>query len=181
MLTLDELRAALEDMTKRFTGLAIGHQVQVVETLRRHYQHRIRVVSLADPSNLKTWRFNCHAFTFGLWQQELFWHLQDSHPDAWPDGGFVTNRLRPAMRRVYDTELQAGNIALYFDSDRLTHSGIVRANVICSKWGDGHVWDHGALEVPKSYGARTEYYNAPPDDCALNAYLIGAGFAVEGP
>lgn len=177
VLTLEELRTKLEEMTKRFTGLVITHQVQVVENIKQEYPHRIAVRSMADPRSLRTWRFNCHAFTFGLWQQEAFWHLQTSCPDCWPDGAFVTNYLLPGMCQISETDIRAGNLVLYFDSERLTHSGVVYDDLIRSKWGDGHVWEHALFEVPKSYGERAEYYTAPPNNLALDAYVKFAGAA----
>ena len=56
--------------------------------------------------------------------------------------------------RLQETsEPENGDIALYFDDDVPKHAGKIRDEVIVSKWGLGHVWQHAPLEVPSSYGS----------------------------
>lgn len=110
----------------------------------------------------RTFAFNCHAFTFGLSKMEECWAAGD---DIYPNGAFVTANVLPIMKQHVD-----GSIAVYFDADRVTHSGRINNGTVISKWGTAHTWQHALWEVPTSYGSR-EYYQAPNPELVKNAYL----------
>ncbi len=165
-----QLREALLKITEQFTGYSIGEQLIEVENLKRVQSHRIRAVSPVNLDDVRSWRFNCHAFTFGLWKQELFWQLQESHPQAWPDGNFVTQYLLPRMTAVVGRDWRKAAIVLYYEGDQLKHSGLRQGRLVQSKWGDCHIWEHGVLEVPLSYGQRVVYYRLPDAQLAMSAY-----------
>lgn len=165
------LREALLDITKQYTGLAVGEQVAAVRTLAEIGPHSIRAIRTVDLHDVRSWRFNCHAFTFGLWQRDEFWRLQDTHPDAWPDGVFVVRHLLQAMSSVPPAEVPDEVAVLYFEGDQLKHSGLQRRESVQSKWGDCHTWEHGLFEVPASYGERVAFYVIPPVDVVVDAYV----------
>lgn len=166
-----QLRRALLEITERFTGYSVGAQLVAVENLKRTHPHRIRAIRSVDLNNVRTWRFNCHAFTFGLWKHELFWQLRESHPKAWPDGTFVIDHLLPQMSAVAPRDWREGAVVLYYEGDRLKHSGLRQGRLVHSKWGDCHTWEHGLLEVPLSYGQRVLYYEAPTAQLVISAYV----------
>lgn len=85
--------------------------------------------------------------------------------DIYPNGAFVTANVLPIMKQHVD-----GSIAVYFDADRVTHSGRINNGTVISKWGTAHTWQHALWEVPTSYGSR-EYYQAPNPELVKNAYL----------
>jgi hypothetical protein len=45
---------------------------------------------------------------------------------------------------------------LYFNErDSFKHAGLILSgDRLLSKWGTGHLFEHGVLEVPESYGTR---------------------------
>ena len=57
-----------------------------------------------------------------------------------------------------------GDIAVYFnDSGEVAHAGLVRGDLIRSKWGGiGHVWDYSTFEVPIGYGNRVQRFEPLP-------------------
>jgi len=165
------LRRALLDITRQYTGLAVGEQVGAVRTLAEMSPHGIWAVRTVDLDDVRSWRFNCHAFTFGLWRQEASWKLQDTHPDAWPDGSFVVRHLLPVMSPVRPGDMPDEVAILYYEGDQLRHSGLQRGERVRSKWGDSHTWEHGLFEVPASYGERVAHYVVPPSDIVVDAFV----------
>lgn len=171
------LREALLDITKQYTGLAVGEQVAAVRTLSETCPHRIRAIRTVDLDNVRSWRFNCHAFTLGLWQQDTFWELQDTHPDAWPDSSFVVRYLLPLMSSVPFGDVPGEVAIFYYERDELKHSGLGNGRSVQSKWGDCHTWEHGLFEVPASYGERVACYLVPPIEVVVDAYVRFAAAA----
>lgn len=172
-----DLREALLDITKRFTGHSVGDQLHAVDELRTSRPHQIRAIRAVDLDDLRSWRFNCHAFTFGLWREDLFWNLQETHPDVWPDDTFVTGHLLPRMSVATAEDAVDSPVVLYYQESQLKHSGLRRGDLVHSKWGDCHTWEHGVMEVPISYGARVVYYREPPVEVVVEAYVQFAAAA----
>jgi hypothetical protein len=144
--------------------------VVAVLGLRSRFQHHIDLVreTLDTKEDYRAWRQNCHAYALGLWNSEEAWMLAESEAEAWPTGVFVLEQVMPLMRRRDVGEQQDQDIAVYFQADgSVPHSGRVSGNRVRSKWGStGHLWDHGVLEVPLSYGVRCEFF-APPNFAAI--------------
>lgn len=58
------------------------------------------------------------------------------------------------------------DLVLYFDEQIPTHAGLVTESRVISKWGKGHIYKHGFLEVPASYGDTIRFYRRVPSDLA---------------
>ncbi len=56
---------------------------------------------------------------------------------------------------ISTTTPSTGDLVLYRNDRQITHAGLVAADRIISKWGKGHLWIHGLLEVPAQYGGST--------------------------
>jgi hypothetical protein len=171
MRSSTQFRGDLQAITEDFTGAAVGRQLAAIDALRRGRPHGVRAIATVDLSDHRSWRFNCHAYSLGLCDQEVFWCLQESHPDAWPNSEFVTDCLLPGMTAVSEQDAPAGALVLYYSGSSLSHSGVLRGNLIHSKWGRCHTWEHGLFELPQSYGAEALYFQPPPVGVALDAFL----------
>jgi hypothetical protein len=57
-------------------------------------------------------------------------------------------------------DVRQGDIVFYFtDAGRFKHAGRMLANGrVLSKWGTGHLYEHGVLEVPESYGTTVRFF-----------------------
>jgi hypothetical protein len=54
---------------------------------------------------------------------------------------------------------QEGETLFYFREGKFKHAGLWRRNRrVLSKWGVGHLYDHGLFEVPMSYGTDISFY-----------------------
>lgn len=169
-----ELRHELQRITDEYTGLVVQLQVPSIEGLRERWRHNIRLVQAAVVGDPHTYNFNCHAFTFSLYEANEFWELRLANPQLIATGQFVLERLVPAMRPLRRNESKLGDIALYFDGARITHSGVRSGRAIESKWGTAHRWRHGVFEVPWSYGTRVRYFRRPAAEDVLATYLAFA-------
>jgi hypothetical protein len=68
------------------------------------------------------------------------------------------------LEEVPQADAQRGDIVLYFGADgRFKHAGLsTGSGRVISKWGIGHLYEHGLLEVPDSYGSQVRFFKALP-------------------
>ena len=165
-----KLRRHLQNMTGEFIGLRVAEQLAKIEALRAKHNHSIVLVQAAVLANQRTWDFNCHAFAFGLHGTEEFWSIRESQPDAWPTRTFVSQQLLPHLEPVPDSDRSPGDLILYFSGKSVNHSGIVGTQLVRSKWGSAHTWDHRVFEVPTSFGSTVQYFKRPPSSVVVTAY-----------
>ncbi|WP_301100673.1 hypothetical protein [Propionivibrio sp.] len=62
-----------------------------------------------------------------------------------------------------------GALVVWSLAGTIKHVGVAIAQGrVASKWGIGYVYEHGVLEVPKSYGDALTFYSAIESEDALN-------------
>jgi hypothetical protein len=160
--------AALEECARRVAAIAAEHGKTIVPWL-----------------DLRP-AWNCFAFALGLSDSDV--HDQVSRrtkPSVFADSCFVKVLMhRPILRRA-DLPAAEGSLALYFPkSDDYfqsfpMHAGIVTNSRILSKWGDGPVLEHDALDVPDTYGDGVWYYRKPSLDTIESAFVEYAEFLAK--
>jgi hypothetical protein len=76
------------------------------------------------------------------------------------------------LEEVNQADVQLGHIVLYFGVDgRFKHAGLsARNGRVISKWGIGHLYEHGLLEVPDSYGNQVTFFKALPYHVAFGYF-----------
>jgi hypothetical protein len=167
------VREELDRITK--DGVAkdqLGSLVHAVLDVARHHGLRIELVEVPDPSK----EFNC--FRYALKLRELPEWVYDACMCANPPTGvksdFVRSLLEDPLVLKESNDIHDGDIAIYFDNGTITHAGLVQNGRVVSKWGSGHIWIHGVMEVPSAYGSHVRFY-APIDSLAalrrFEAYL----------
>jgi hypothetical protein len=120
-------------------------------------QHTIRVV--ADPPDLSE-NYNCVAHALGL-------RLVEEYRDC-----FKRNRRSQAHPMFFTWLVEQGKlepveeaewaIIAYFVNDKCAHAGLMLAGGrVVSKWGIGHLFEHGKDEVPLNYGDDIRFYRKP--------------------
>jgi len=164
------LRERLLEITDVVVAMQIGEQVRLIEELKTEFEHSVSLAQEAIPLQPATWRFNCHAYAFRLNTTESFWRLDQEKPNVWPTGEFVSDFLLPILRRR-ESVPQDEDIAVFFEGEEVKHSGVVRGNRVRSKWGTGHVWDHGTFETPPSFGSVVSYFHPIEVARVVEAYV----------
>jgi hypothetical protein len=107
--------------------------------------------------------FNCFAYAFGISDHPDFEQLVLSTRNlAVLNSALVLAELENGLTELRADEVQPGDIALYFDSDKLMHAAEVKhiadAVEVYSKWGPNELYAHQLWEVPLSYGQTVRYF-----------------------
>jgi len=64
------------------------------------------------------------------------------------------------------------DLVVYFDGLQLRHVAKIMSESTCaSKWGVGHLYEHGLWDVPETYGNQVKYFKVP-DRAALEQFLL---------
>lgn len=76
------------------------------------------------------------------------------------------------LEEVNQADIQPGHIILYFSVDgRFKHASLIAGDGrVFSKWGIGHLYEHGLLEVPDSYGNQVRFFKALPYHVAFEYF-----------
>lgn len=167
------LRHELEESFRLFPLLSFYRGN--IDAMRQRLHHSI-VVAPDDP-NLHT--TNCYAFAFGLGGRTEYHRLVAANKTATPiiDSMFVMALIaHHDLHEIGPADpVAAGDLAVYFQDDRVVHCGIVISDNgrIRSKWGTNVVHEHEAGEVPAPYGDTIRFF-AVPDPARVFALLRAA-------
>ena len=68
------------------------------------------------------------------------------------------------LEEISQAEAQRSDLVFYFGADgRFKHAGLIAGDGrVISKWGVGHLYEHGLFEVPDSYGTEVRFFRALP-------------------
>jgi len=82
------------------------------------------------------------------------------------------------LYEVAPSNAHEGDLVLYFNEKRrFKHAGLSQGHHrVLSKWGIGHLFEHGLFEVPESYGTQARFFKKLPCD---EAYAHFRAFAEE--
>ncbi|QPD02493.1 MAG: hypothetical protein Nkreftii_000267 [Candidatus Nitrospira kreftii] len=121
-------------------------------------QHSIELAP--RPPHFPIARYNCFEFAFGLAGQREVQLIAGQFSSTFCNSEFAQYLVDSVLAQV--TSPSVGDLVLYHDNKQITHAGLIEAtNGVCSKWGTGHLWLHGLLEVPARYGDVTSFYHRP--------------------
>lgn len=137
-----------------------------VETLREELPHTIQLVSIADPAIHQ----NCFQWALDLCHELAHWVGEWGITDLFAGSKFVQG-LIPYLVPVSESDVDEGNLVLYFDEGIPTHAGLVKESDVISKWGKGHIYRHSRLEVPLSYGNEIRFYRKPPASVVATRFV----------
>ncbi len=170
------LRNALQELTDELTGDRLGEQVERVRLLP--CAHTIRLLGRAEPGEPRTWRFNCIQYALGLQAPPPAVECLCRHGAVFLGTDFLSwlvNRLPSSAPN------ETGSLIVYLDGGAIKHVGISTDGRVASKWGGGHLWDHGIFEVPASYGDAVAFYRPPEARTAGDLFLDYARERLEPP
>lgn len=155
-----DLRAALDAITS--DRVLLKDHVPRIGALQARHAHTI----VAHPVD-HTPGFNCFAFAFGLSNQAEYVRIAAAEHRAGESRFFASSAFAGALLRdgaltpVCRRDLEPDDVALYGAVDKPVHAGrALDARRIRSKWGRGHLYDHGLWEVPGHYGYVVRFYRA---------------------
>ncbi|MEK9946006.1 MAG: hypothetical protein VW999_08480 [Alphaproteobacteria bacterium] len=158
-----DLRSALDGITN--DRVLLKDHVPRIAALQGRYPHTI----VAQPVD-HTPGFNCFAFAFGLWDQPGYVRIAAAEHRAGESRFFASTAFAGALSRdgalipVGRRDLTPGDVVLYGTVDKPIHAAqVLDPARVRSKWGRGHLYDHGLWEVPGRYGHTVRFYRAASD------------------
>ena len=92
---------------------------------------------------------------------------------------------RNLLREIPMNIAQDGDFVFYFDDRSLfRHAGVmIGKERVRSKWGTGHLFEHGVFEVPESYGTTVRFFKQMAEGAAYSHFRSFAeecGMVIEG-
>lgn len=147
------LPALLEEMTQDITQ--IGTHPARLEAMAHEVSHSIRI--LPAPFSEPLGEFNCVMYALGLTAKIETPCRPLGH--FYADTVFVRSMIDHLILRP---RAEAdGALVVWSLAGTIKHIGVsVAPGRAASKWGIGHVYEHGVLEVPTSYGDALSFYGA---------------------
>jgi hypothetical protein len=162
-MNLPDLRTRLQDIicTKDIDG-----HPSAIENLRSEFPHTIQLVERTNPTR----PCNCYEWAFDLSSVVTQWVGDLRLPELFAGLQFVST-LIPYLNEIPESDVKSYDLVLYFDEQIPTHAGLATESRVISKWGEGHIYKHGFLEVPSSYGNEISFYRNIPSSVATTRYV----------
>lgn len=155
-----DLRDGLDAITEE--RIPLGEHLQRIADLGRSQSHRIKGCEVP-----RTAGFNCFAFAFGLsddptYRQIAAVEARVRNRRFFANSDFAAHMLRRCLTSpVSHRDTQPNDLAFYTAKGRIVHAArVVSPRRFRSKWGRGHLYDHGLWEVPNRYGHLVRFYSA---------------------
>ena len=162
-MNLSDLRARLRDIT---CTKDLDEHPSTIEALRAECPHTIQLFERTNPAFPR----NCYEWALGL--NPVLTQLVGALdlPELFAGPRFVST-LIPHLKNISEGDVRSDDLVLYFDKQIPTHAGRLKESQVVSKWGTGHIYKHGFLEVPESYGSKIRFYRTIPASVATARFV----------
>ena len=167
-----QLRRELQEITDSYVADRAPEQIPAIEMLGYKNPHSISLFREAISGRPETGNFTCFQLALDLVdlpdpvQRIASWHTQvviGSH--------FVGWLAKTKLERTEMSLARDGDLVLYSDDGEVKHAAKVSGDVCVSKWGLGHTWSHGLLEVPENFGSQLSFFRVISGPDAGSAFL----------
>lgn len=176
-LLLQPISVALRQALKRITEseLDASQHPRLVNDLRSVHPHTIEVAVDPEVAHIPLHWYKCYHYALRLAESaavaKISWMLDRT---TWLNGEFMESLIVHHLHGVPSGDGQDGDVIVYSDEREIVHAGIVTAERVRSKWGDGHLWWHAALEVPLHYGSIVRLYRPIEPTVSEQAFITYA-------
>lgn len=158
------LRERLQQITE---GEAIDRHAMLIDALRPQFAHTIVPITGAHDSL----RYNCVMHALGIERDREYFNMITYCPEdvhASPD---FLQFLIDRGELVPQQTAAPGRLVIYRDAERIRHVGVLaNEGRVRSKWGIGHLYEHGPREIPASYGFDLVFFDPLPLDVVLDGF-----------
>jgi hypothetical protein len=162
-MNLPDLRTRLRVIT---STADIDHHPYAIEKLRADFPHTIQLFERNNP----TFPRNCFEWALNLDQEVTRWICDFGLPELFAGSRFALELILH-MTEISEGDTTDGDLVLYFDKQIPTHAGRLKESQVVSKWGTGHIYKHGFLEAPESYGSKIRFYRILPASVATARFV----------
>lgn len=172
-----QLRQRLQEITDTCIGDRGNEQLSCIEQLGHEYPHSISLIQEAIFGKPETGHFTCFQHAFGLRDlPDPVQKITEQHSDVFVGSSFAKWLANSALQETDCNLAREGDLVLYFQDGEAKHAAKICGDSCISKWGFGHLWRHGLLEVPKDFGSQVRYFRSIPSADAADAFV---GYARE--
>jgi hypothetical protein len=172
----NELRRQLGLITEN--GRPESHRA-LIEALRVQSQHTIEMLTTTQTK----YGFNCVMYALGLIDHEEYVDFAMACPEsvhASPDFIRFLIENRHVSRQP---EPSKHDLIVYLNAGQVRHIGRLHSKQrVRSKWGIGHLYEHGVFEVPLRYGDEVLFFRPISTSNVLDhfmAYASAKGIELE--
>ncbi len=167
---MEDLRIRLFEITNY--GMPRTHP-KLIQQLRSEIPHTVQVQE--SPTAIE--RYTCVMHAFDLVENSKYIDIVEAAP------AYVFASLDFLQRLIVHEQLrqrdysEKGALIVYCENNCAKHIGMmVASDRVESKWGTGHLYQHGIWEVPAQYGTEIRYFEPIDSENALDAFI---GYAEE--
>jgi hypothetical protein len=146
------LRRTLREMTE---VLDISQHPSILRKLTRTCPNTISVLKSEHPLE----RYTCAMYAFDFAEKREYVQIAECGRFAGRD--FLHWLLNMGLlEEVSEKDACQGDLVIYFsEAGRFEHIGAKpETDRVVSKWGTGHLYEHGLFEVPESYGTTVRFF-----------------------
>ncbi len=168
-----ELREKLDQITA-LPRDQVSRCPELVHQLNASHPHTIEVVVDPALADLPLDKYTCFMHAFGLANSKPVIRIARALDHVYPNREFVAYLIENHLSETTPEATRDGDVIVYSDPEKITHTGDVFSGRIVSKWGTGHLWNHRVFEVPARYGDDVKFYRAVPPQVAEEAFVAYA-------
>lgn len=163
------MSAELRERLKEVTSMSVGDQPSALSRLSASIPNGIKIVCGPIPLD----SYTCGVYAFHLVGDHDYEEIARQDSSTFAGEKFVHFLIdRGWLNERSQSDESEGDLIIYFRDGRFAHVGLLLASGrVCSKWGTGHIYEHGRWEVPQSYGAEARVFSHPGrEEC--RAYFL---------
>lgn len=161
------LRVSLDRITET---LPADKHPEAIGSLQRETGHTIQLLESYHPVN----RYTCAVHAFCLTEHPAYLAVASwGRGDVFAGSEFINFLLiREMLSPKLPGQEMRDDYIIYFDETGFRHIGRISENArVISKWGTGHLWDHGLWEVPSTYGDDVRYFSGLEPTAARDLFM----------
>jgi hypothetical protein len=162
------LRERLEDMTRVDD---VSQHPALLAALTRECPNTITLLDSIYPIR----RYTCLMYVFDFAEKAEYAAIATYERGLIYAAGAFAHWLldNGVLVEVIPCDAGDGDLIFYFgDDERFKHAGLHLTNGrVHSKWGIGHLYQHGLFEVPESYGNKVRFFRMFSYDEAFGYFM----------
>jgi hypothetical protein len=159
------------------TTADLPNQEHMIRKLVESHPHTITLRQAMPSLERSPKQYNCFMYAFDMAEDTTVQRIMEwLNPrtfkrDAYPSSKFACYLLEHSiLSRTKNCDEEEG-IIMYFLDAVPKHAGRIKAGRVTSKWGLGHLWEHGIYEVPSTFGHETRCFKTLTRQESVFAYI----------
>lgn len=165
---MSSLRTKLEEITRVED---VARHPPLLQAISAEFSNTVRLLDSPHPIR----RYTCLVYVFNFTEQPEYVAIAERGFAVVFAGRQFANWMiaRGYLSAINPSDALDGDLVFYFDAQgQFRHAGIVKGeNRVVSKWGTGHLYEHGLLEVPESYGTQLRFFRSLPFEDAILRFI----------